>query len=103
AEFFTEDAVFGKGRRDSRAEQLLRLAIGDRDGRRIGLEFDAQVVAAKILERELACLARDVHREFEPRSQVGVLGHADYVARSALSEMSLRHQAPSQRICLTAV
>ncbi len=25
------------------------------------------------------------------------------VCRSALSEMSLRHQAPSQRICLTAV
>jgi hypothetical protein len=87
AELFAEDAVVRKGGGDFFAEQLFRAAIGDGHRRIVALDFDAQIVALKVCEREIAGLTRGGHGEFEASGEVGHRKTEDRRRKSKVQEV----------------
>ncbi len=61
----------GKAAAISFAEQLFGSPIGDGHRRIIALDFDAQIVALKVRQRQIPALTRGGHGKFQTSGEVG--------------------------------
>ncbi len=97
--------VVGKGLGNAVADVLFRAAVGDSDRRIVALALHFQVIAAEIVERQLAGLAGDLQGQNQARGQIvgfGVHGSGEQ-ERGARSRSKERGAKISKLLALSSL